>query len=83
MCIDPHEEARDAWAAIIKAHYPPEAVKAAFQDVSAVDYNEAKGRITDALRNPDKLVETRLTAQLTIGFQEQYRHAEELAEAGK
>ena len=82
MCIDPHEEARSAWAAIIKANYPPQAL-AAFQDVSAVDYGEAKGRITDALKNPDKLVETRLTAKLTTRFQEQYRHAEELARAGK
>ena len=82
MCIDPHDEARDAWASIIKAHYPPEALKA-FQEVGAVNYDEARGRITDALRNPDKLVETRLTARLTIGFQEQYRRAAELARQGK
>ena len=82
MCIDPHDEARDAWADIIKANYPPEALKV-FQDVSAVDYEEAKGRIADTLKNPDKLVETRLTAKLTIGFQEQYRRAAELARQGK
>ena len=82
MCIDPHDEARDAWAAIIKANYPPEATRA-FQNVEAVDYEEASHRITDTLKNPDKLVETRLSARLTIGFQEQYRHAAELAQAGK
>ena len=82
MCIDPHDEARDAWAALIKANYPPEAMKV-FQDVQAVDYSEAKGRIADALKDPDKLVEPRLAARLTIGFQEQYRRAEELARAGK
>ena len=82
MCIDPHPEARDAWAAIIQANYPPQAMQA-FENVDALKYEEAKGRITDALRNPDKLVETRLTARLTIGFQQQYRRAEALARAGK
>ena len=82
MCIDPHEEARDAWAALIKANYPPEAMKT-FQDVSAVTYTEARDRISTALKNPDKLAETRLAARLTIDFQAQYRRAAQLAREGK
>ncbi len=82
MCIEPHEEARDAWAAIIKANYPPEAMRV-FQNVEDVDYSDSKGRIGDALKNPDKLVETRLAAKLTTHFRAQYEHAGELARAGK
>ena len=82
MCIDPHDEARAAWAELIAARFPPEAMKA-FEDVSAVSYAEARGRIGEALRNPDKMAETQLAAELTQHFRMQYRHAGELARAGK
>ena len=82
MCVDPHEEARAAWSAIIQANFPPEAT-AVFDDVSAVSHDEAKGRINGALRNPDKLAEARLAAELTERFRAQYRRAEALARAGK
>ena len=62
--------------------FPPEAT-AVFNDVSAVSYDEAKGRINDTLRNPDKLAEARLAAELTEHFRAQYRRAEALARAGK
>ena len=82
MCIDPHDEARAAWMALIAAHFPPEAMSA-FEDVSAVAYGPAKRTIGDALRDPDKLVETRLAADLTDRFRAQYRRARELALAGR
>ena len=82
MCIEPHDEARDAWAALVAANYPPEAMKT-FQNVAAVNYTEAKGRITDTLKNPDKLAETRLSAKLSTQFREQYQKAGELARAGR
>ncbi len=82
LCIDPHDEARRAWRELITAGFPPEAMKA-FEDVSAVSYAEARGRIAETLRNPDKLAETRLAAELTDHFRAQYRRAEELARAGK
>ncbi len=82
MCIEPHEEARDAWTALIQAKFPPQATQR-FQAVEAVDYGEARGRIADALKNPDKLVETRLAAKLTTHFREQYQEAAKLARAGK
>ena len=82
MCVDPHGEARAAWSVIIQANFPPEAT-AVFNDVSAVSYDEAKGRINDTLRNPDKLAEARLAAELTEHFRAQYRRAEALARAGK
>ncbi len=82
MCIDPHDEAREAWADLIAARFPPEAMKV-FEDVSAVSYAQADGRIKETLRNPDKMAETRLAAELTQHFRAQYRHAGELARAGK
>ncbi len=82
MCVDPHEEARAAWTALIRAGFPPGAT-AVFDDVSPVTYDEAKGRISETLRNPDKLAEARLAAELTGRFRAQYRRAEALARAGK
>lgn len=82
LCVDPHEEARDAWAALIEAKFPPEATRT-FENVDTVSYPEAKGRINEALRNPDKLAAERLAAELTEGFRAQYRRAGALAREGK
>ena len=82
LCIDPHDEARAAWADLIAARFPPEALRT-FEDVSAVSYAEASGRIAETLRNPDKMAETRLAAELTEHFRAQYRQAGELARMGK
>ena len=82
MCIDPHEEAQAAWQELIRAHFPPEATRK-FGDVSAVSYDETKGRIAETLRSTDRLSATRLAAAMTIHFREQYKQAGELARAGK
>jgi iron(III) transport system substrate-binding protein len=82
MCIDSHDEARGAMAALIRAKFPPEAT-AAFEDVSAVNYEQANGRIKDTLRSSDPLAAVRLAKELSEHFRAQYRHAEELAQAGK
>ncbi len=82
MCIDSHDEAREAGAALIRAKFPPEASNL-FRDVAAVAYDQAQGRIAATLKNPDKLDETRLAAELTARFRAQYRAAAELARQGK
>jgi iron(III) transport system substrate-binding protein len=82
MCVDPHDEARDAWGALIKANFPAEA-RRTFNDVSLVSYEQAKGRIAEALRNPDQLAVTRLANEMTEQFRAQYRRAKELALAGR
>ena len=82
MCVDSHNEARAAWAALIKANFPPEAMRA-FADVSAVSYARAKGPIAETLRSGDHLLETRLAAEMTAHFRAQYQRAQELAEAGR
>ena len=82
MCIDPHEELRGAWRALIAAGFPPEASRM-FYDVSTVNYEAANGRIRDTLRSPQKIDQVRLAKELNDGFRERYRAAAELARAGK
>ena len=79
MCIDPHDELTAARRALIEADFPPEAV-AAFEDVSAVDYAAAGGRIREALSG-DKIKEVQLAKELADGFRRQYQRAAELARA--
>ena len=81
MCIDTHDELTAAWRALIDARFPPEAL-AAFEDVSAVAYDEAGARIRDALTG-DKIAEVQLAKELADKFRTQYRHAAELARAGR
>jgi hypothetical protein len=81
MCIDPHDELVEAWHALIEADFPPEAT-AVFSDVSAVDYAAASGPIRDALSG-DKIAEVRLAKEIADRFRAQYRHAAELARAGR
>ena len=81
MCIDTHAELTAAWRALIAAHFPPEAT-AAFEDVSAVDYATASGRMREALGG-DKIKEVQLAKELADHFRQQYRHAAELARAGR
>ena len=79
-CIDPHDELRDAWEAIIQAGQPPEAL-AALHDLSLVDYAAAGGRIRQALESKDKTDEIHLATELGTAFRAQYRRAAQLAAA--
>lgn len=85
MCIDPHDELRDAWQAIIAANYPPEASKV-FLDVSNIDYATASETIRGVLQSKSKnqkIDEMNLATQLSESFRAQYRRAADLAKAGK
>jgi ABC-type Fe3+ transport system substrate-binding protein len=82
MCIDPHDELREAWRALIAANFPPQA-SAVFFDVSKVDYAAASGAIRETLRSPDKIAEVKLAKTLGDSFRAQYLRAAELAREGK
>ena len=82
MCIDPHDEARAAWDELARANFPPEATRT-FEDVSAVSYDEARGRIADTLKNSDRLAAARLAAAMTGRFGQQYQRAGQLAREGR
>ena len=79
--IDPHDELKQAWQALIGAGFPPRAT-AAFSDLAAIDYAQASGPIRDALRSPNKLDQVALARELDLHFRDQYRRATELARQG-
>ena len=76
MCIDAHEELKDAWTTLAEAGFPPEAM-AVFEDVRAVDYAKAGGPIREALAG-DKIREVQLAKELADHFRAQYRRAADL-----
>lgn len=78
MCQDAHRQLVRAWRAIAAAGRPPEAM-AAFQDLSAVDYDKAAGEIKTTLDSKNKIDEIELARKLAGAFQDHYRRAEELA----
>lgn len=80
--IDVQPELRDAWGALIEAGFPPEATRV-FSDLSAIDFDQARGRIKDALALRNKIEEVRLARELSLHFREQYRRAGQLAQAGR
>ena len=82
MCVDPHQEESAAWEALIAANYPAEAMRT-FTDVSAVSYDQARGRIAETLANPDPLTQTQLAGEMSERFRTQYRKAAELAGSGR
>lgn len=82
MCIDSHEELQNAWAALQKTQFPPEAMRA-FEEVSVVDYAAATGRIREALGGTDRIREVQLAKELADHFRAQYAHVAELARAGR
>jgi hypothetical protein len=78
MDIDPHPELTAAWRAILAAGRPPAAL-AALQDMSAVDYAAANGRIHAALTSKDPADQIRLVTELDTAFRAQYLRAADLA----
>ena len=79
MCIDSHDELREAWEALIQADFPPEAT-ALFDDIGAVDYPAATGKLKPALGSAQKIDQVRLGKELCDGFRAQYRRVSELAQ---
>jgi iron(III) transport system substrate-binding protein len=77
MCIDSHDELKTAWEALRAADFPPEAM-GVFEDVSAVDYAAASGKIREAL-SADKIREVQLARELADRFRAQYLRAAEMA----
>jgi spermidine/putrescine-binding protein len=79
MCVDAHEELQDSWSALQAAEFPADAMMV-FEDVGAVDYAAANGRIREALSG-DKIKEVQLAKELADHFRAQYVHAAKLARA--
>jgi ABC-type Fe3+ transport system substrate-binding protein len=82
MCVDTHEELKDAWQTLKRREFPPDAL-AVFDDVSGVTYDVARDQIAAVLRAKDRLQEVRLARELSDRFRQQYRSAARIAEQGR
>lgn len=85
--IDPGEELRSAWGAILQARAEgrtadADAAYAVMSDLSAIDFTQAGTTINDAL-SKGALERLDLLTQLSGHFREQYRRAEQIASGGQ
>ena len=81
MCIDSHEEMKEAWQAIIAAGMPQDALMV-FQDVSKVTY-EIAGKGDPGLDSRDTMVQAERMRELGEWFRANYRKAKKMAEGKK
>lgn len=80
MCADTHGELVEAWRAIIAAPEPAKTkALAVLQDLSTVDYEQARGTVRQCLGAKNKVEEVLLAKRLATGFREQYARAAEIA----
>jgi iron(III) transport system substrate-binding protein len=79
MCIDSHEEMKEAWDAIIAAGMPEDAL-AVFQDVSSVGY-ETAGHGDPGLDSKDSMIQAHRMEELGEWFRANYRKAKSMAQA--
>ena len=82
ICLDLHHEQSEAWQALVKAGFPPEATKK-FTDLEEVDYTASKTTIKEAISSKNRLDEVRLAQNLAEHFRQQYQEATRLAGEGK
>jgi len=78
MCIDSHEELKEAWNAIIDAGMPEDAL-AVMQDVSRVTY-EIAGKGDPGLDSKDSMIQAERMKELGEWFRGNYREARRIAE---
>jgi len=81
MCLEPHEELKAAWAALIANDFPP-AATAKFNTIKPFDYENVKTTIFEALRG-DRIGQVRLARELGIQVRRQYQEVVALAERGE
>ncbi len=80
MCVDTHDELKQAWEALRRSGFPPAAM-ALFHDLRFATYDEALRTIGPVLRAKDKVQEARLARRLADTFRGQYRLAAQQATA--
>jgi ABC-type Fe3+ transport system substrate-binding protein len=81
MEIDTHADLTRAWKAILEAPEPRRArALAVLQDLSAVDYDSARGRITASYVSKNRVDQVELARDLGGLFRSNYRRAERIAQ---
>jgi iron(III) transport system substrate-binding protein len=82
MTEDTHEDLVRAWKAVIAAPEPARSrALAVLQDVSAVDYDQAQGRISRQLASKNLVDAVLLARDLGATFRANYRRAERIAKS--
>ena len=81
MCIDTEDDLREAYRSLAVHAFPSLAV-AAFDDVTLVDYEAAKGPIRAALTSGNSVDEAAIANRLVGALRAQYRAVAELARTG-
>jgi ABC-type Fe3+ transport system substrate-binding protein len=78
MCMDTHDELKEAWTALQQAKFPPKAT-AHFSDVRLVSYDKVMSGLTEIFNGRDKIKQARALRDLVASFRNQYQSAAELA----
>lgn len=78
MCIDPHDELREAWQAIIRNGMDEKAL-AAFHDMDGATLDVIREQVIPILKKRDKISEMALSRQLAARFRAHYVRAKALA----
>ena len=81
MCIDAHDEMKEAWEALIDSGFPPQATEK-FHDISLVSYELAGTSIKSTLKK-SKVDAVKLMNELGSFFRKNYKEAKQLAQKGK
>ena len=80
---DTHADLVEAWRAVIAAPEPARSrALAVLQDLSAVDYDQAMGRIKKGLGSKNQVDAVTLARDLGVVFREHYRRAARIARGG-
>ena len=76
--IDVHKELKKAWAALIDNNFPDNAFDV-FNDLSAINYEEAMGSIKTAVRSRNQIEEVVMAKKLSKHFRQKYKDTVSLA----
>lgn len=82
MCMETHEELKQAWAALIRAGFPPHASRIFF-DVKLVGYTNVTRELTPKLMTDDPLAIQKRRRDLRESFRKNYLLAIEFANRGE
>ena len=82
MCLDSHEELKDAWKKLVTAGMPARATDI-FSDTTLVSYQNAMGAIRRQLNSSSKIQSANLAVRLGKYFRRNYKLAGKLAEKGE
>lgn len=82
MCLDSHQELKQAWQKMTAAGMPPRAVKA-FSGVTMVSYQNTMGGIRKQVESGDKLRTADMALRFGKFFRKNYKRAARFADKGE